>query len=133
MLMKKVGVLSLLFWLVGGCKFTSVHNSWSACDGRTKRMLHGLDSEKGAPTDNKEDDQDMTASRFVCRFLNYLFRGFLAKEKIVRFRVLQIVSETISHLGLIEYVPLVFLCRVFDVDGIVLIVKRCTLRYMTAL
>ena len=49
-----------------------------------------------------EDDEDTTASRFVSRLLKFLFQGFLAKDKSVRYRVLQLVAEMVSHLGEIE-------------------------------
>jgi condensin complex subunit 3 len=50
------------------------------------------------------DDDDTLASRFIARLLKWLFRGFLSKNKIVRFRSVSIVSEMISYLGEIEYV-----------------------------
>ncbi|KAG6887175.1 hypothetical protein C0992_000306, partial [Termitomyces sp. T32_za158] len=50
-----------------------------------------------------EDDADDTiTSRFVLRLLNWLLEGFLAKNKIVRYRCVCIVSEMISHLGEID-------------------------------
>ncbi|GJJ15062.1 hypothetical protein Clacol_009337 [Clathrus columnatus] len=49
-----------------------------------------------------DDDEDTTASRFVARLLRHLLKGFLAKDKSVRYRVLQVVSEMISHLGEID-------------------------------
>lgn len=56
--------------------------------------------EKNAGQD--EDEDDTTASRFVARLLKFLFKGFLAKDKSVRYRVLQLVAEMVSHLGEIE-------------------------------
>ena len=53
---------------------------------------------------DKDDDEDTPASRFVARLLKHLLKGFLAKDKNVRYRVLQVVAEMISHLGEIEYV-----------------------------
>lgn len=40
-------------------------------------------------------------ARFIKTLLNYLLRGFLAKDKNVRYRVLQLVTEMTSHLGVI--------------------------------
>jgi condensin complex subunit 3 len=54
--------------------------------------------------DSPDDDDDTTASRFVARLLKFLFQGFLAKDKSVRYRVVQLVAEMVSHLGEIEYV-----------------------------
>ncbi|KIM86130.1 hypothetical protein PILCRDRAFT_816668 [Piloderma croceum F 1598] len=44
-------------------------------------------------------DDDTPASRFVARLLKWLFRGFLSKNKTVRFRSVSIVSEIVSYLG----------------------------------
>lgn len=51
-----------------------------------------------------DEDDDSLASRFVSRLLKWLLQGFLAKNKIVRYRAVFIVSELISHLGEIEQV-----------------------------
>ncbi|KIJ25339.1 hypothetical protein M422DRAFT_38823 [Sphaerobolus stellatus SS14] len=52
-------------------------------------------------TDEDQDDDDM-ASRFVARLMKHLIKGFLAKDKNVRYRILQMVSELIFHLGEID-------------------------------
>lgn len=51
-----------------------------------------------------EDDNDAETptSRFVSHLLNWLLQGFSAKNKVVRYRCIQIVSEMISYLGEIE-------------------------------
>ncbi|KAG6815820.1 hypothetical protein H0H87_011119 [Tephrocybe sp. NHM501043] len=49
-----------------------------------------------------DDNEDTFASRFVRRLLNYLLEGFLAKNKITRYRCICVVSEMISHLGEID-------------------------------
>ncbi|KAG5635107.1 hypothetical protein H0H81_012436 [Sphagnurus paluster] len=62
-------------------------------------------NEKAAEEKNAEEeegDDDTTASRFTARFLRFLFKGFLAKEKAVRYRVLQSVAEMVSHLGEVD-------------------------------
>lgn len=53
--------------------------------------------------DSEEEEENPTASRFTAHLLHWLFDGFLAKDKNVRFRVLQAVAEMIAHLGAIEY------------------------------
>ena len=67
-----------------------------------------FDLQMTAPNRTKEEDEeeeeDNPASRFTARLLRWLFDGFLAKDKNVRFRVLQTVAEMIAHLGAIEYV-----------------------------
>jgi hypothetical protein len=41
----------------------------------------------------------------VNRLLKYLLRGFVAKDKAVRFRCVGLVAEMVSYLGEIECVP----------------------------
>lgn len=53
---------------------------------------------------NDYEDDDTAISRCVSRLLKYLLEGCVAKDKTVRFRVLQCIAEMISHLGEIEYV-----------------------------
>jgi condensin complex subunit 3 len=52
--------------------------------------------------DDDDDDDDTTAARFVTRLLKFLLKGFLAKDKIVRYRCVHILTEMVSHLGEIE-------------------------------
>jgi condensin complex subunit 3 len=62
--------------------------------------------EEAAKNENtaEDDDDDTTASRFTARLLRFLLKGFLAKDKAVRYRVVQLVSELVSYLGAIECV-----------------------------
>ncbi|KAM6503308.1 Nuclear condensing complex subunit [Amanita muscaria] len=53
-------------------------------------------------SDEEDPDEDTTASRFIARLLKFLLKGFLAKEKFVRYRVLYTVAEMVSHLGAID-------------------------------
>ncbi|KAG6830471.1 hypothetical protein H0H87_008044 [Tephrocybe sp. NHM501043] len=50
-----------------------------------------------------DDEEEPTASRFTARLLKFLFKGFLSKDKSVRYRVLQTVAEMVSHLGEVEH------------------------------
>jgi hypothetical protein len=60
-------------------------------------------SERASESEADGNEQDDTfATRFVIRLLKYLCQGFQAKDKVVRFRVIQIISEIISYLGEIE-------------------------------
>ncbi|EPS93226.1 hypothetical protein FOMPIDRAFT_1056181 [Fomitopsis schrenkii] len=52
--------------------------------------------------ETKEDEDETTASRFVARILRFLLSGCLAKDKNVRYRVLQTIAEMIAHLGEID-------------------------------
>lgn len=70
-----------------------------------------LASEK-TKTDNRQnastssvashDDDETPNSRFVSRLLSYLLQGFLAKDKVVRYRSVSIVAELVSNLGELE-------------------------------
>lgn len=58
--------------------------------------------DKAAQGDEYEKDDNTTASRFTAALLRFLLKGFLAKDKSIRYRVLQTVAEMVSHLGEIE-------------------------------
>ncbi|KAI0941839.1 hypothetical protein AcV7_002413 [Taiwanofungus camphoratus] len=62
-------------------------------------------NEKAAEERQKQDldeDEDTTASRFIARVLKFLLAGCVAKDKAVRFRVVQCIADMISHLGEID-------------------------------
>lgn len=59
---------------------------------------------KIAEEEEEDSEEESTASRFTAHLLKFLLRGFLAKDKSVRYRVTQTVAEMVSHLGEIEYV-----------------------------
>ncbi|KAF8268083.1 nuclear condensing complex subunit [Lactarius quietus] len=46
-----------------------------------------------------DDDDESTATRFTYRLLKHFLKGFQAKDKNVRYRVVCFVAEVISHLG----------------------------------
>ena len=71
-----------------------------AVEERTKKMKASESASALAAIE--EDDDDSLVTRFVSRLLKWLLQGFLAKNKIVRYRSVFIVSELISHLGEIE-------------------------------
>ncbi|KAF9234460.1 nuclear condensing complex subunit [Melanogaster broomeanus] len=52
--------------------------------------------------DDDDDDDDTTAARFVARLLKFLLKGFVAKDKIVRYRCVHILAEMVAHLGEID-------------------------------
>ncbi|THH31051.1 hypothetical protein EUX98_g3136 [Antrodiella citrinella] len=81
-----------------------------------------VDERKERPTD--EEEEDTTASRFNTRLLRFLLKGCVAKDKNVRYRVLQIVAEMISHLGqidedLFELLRSILLERLRDKESVV--------------
>ncbi|OBZ78081.1 Condensin complex subunit 3 [Grifola frondosa] len=62
-------------------------------------------TEKNAEERKKEeadDEDDTPASRFLSRIINFLLKGCVAKDKVVRFRVVQCIADMISHLGEID-------------------------------
>ncbi|PCH39141.1 hypothetical protein WOLCODRAFT_110578 [Wolfiporia cocos MD-104 SS10] len=52
--------------------------------------------------DGLDDDEDSVFSRFISRVLRYVLGGCVAKDKVVRFRVVQAIAEMIAHLGEID-------------------------------
>lgn len=59
---------------------------------------------KAAAGEEEDEDEDDPAARFIMRLLRFLHKGCMAKDKIVRYRVVQCISEMIAHLGELEYV-----------------------------
>jgi condensin complex subunit 3 len=49
-----------------------------------------------------EDEHENTATRFTHRLLKHFLKGFQAKDKNVRYRVVCFVAEVISQLGELE-------------------------------
>ncbi len=50
-----------------------------------------------------DDDEETTATRFTRRLLKHFLKGFEARDKNVRYRVVCFVAEVISQLGELEY------------------------------
>ncbi|KAF4618520.1 hypothetical protein D9613_009993 [Agrocybe pediades] len=65
-------------------------------------MLNEAKSKQASSSSQSEEDDDTPSSRFVARLLNWHLQGFEAKNKIVRYRCMFIISEMISHLGEID-------------------------------
>jgi len=73
----------------------------------TSFSIHGTvnpAAEEMNEAEDPDDDSETTAARFTARLLKFLLKGFLSKDKSVRYRVLQTVAEMVLHLGEIEYV-----------------------------
>jgi len=58
--------------------------------------------EKEKQGEEADEEDDTTASRFTTALMNHLLRGFQAKDKNVRIRVVHCVAEMISSIGEIE-------------------------------
>jgi len=67
-----------------------------------KSMATSSSSISAGNAEDGEEDEESPTSRFVARLLSWLLQGFVAKNKNVRYRCIQTVSEMISHLGEIE-------------------------------
>ncbi|KAL1742526.1 nuclear condensing complex subunit [Schizophyllum fasciatum] len=70
----------------------------------------------------KDTEESGISARFIVRLLNWLLMGFNAKNKVTRWRVVQIVSELIAHLGELDedmYTKLRsgLLARVYDKES----------------
>jgi condensin complex subunit 3 len=66
--------------------------------------MYGPEPKKEDEDNDDDDDEDETTStRFVARLLRFLLKGFVAKDKIVRYRCVRIVAEMVNRLGEIEY------------------------------
>ena len=73
------------------------------CERRPSRSLV-QETKKDDEIDDDNDDDDTTAARFIARLLKFLLKGFVAKDKVVRYRCVHILAEMVAHLGEIEYV-----------------------------
>ncbi|KAI8971320.1 nuclear condensing complex subunit [Trametes punicea] len=49
-----------------------------------------------------DEDDDTTSERFLNQLVRFLLKGCTAKDKVVRFRVIQCIADTIAHLGEID-------------------------------
>ncbi|KAJ6516489.1 nuclear condensing complex subunit [Mycena sanguinolenta] len=67
--------------------------------GYTKYLNERAADEREDDSDSDSTDTDTTASRFTFRLLKFLLRGFQAKDKFVRYRVIYITGEMIIGLG----------------------------------
>lgn len=52
--------------------------------------------------DDQEDPDESVSARFVNKLLKHLLSGSDAKDKVVRYRVLQLIVSMINGLGEIE-------------------------------
>ena len=52
--------------------------------------------------EEQEDDIEGPSSRLVAQLLAFLLRGFTAKNKIARFRCVQLVALMVNSLGEVE-------------------------------
>ncbi len=51
---------------------------------------------------DESDDEETFTSRFTTRLLRFLLKGFAAKDKFVRLRVVALTSEVLEYVGEIE-------------------------------
>ncbi|TFY80499.1 hypothetical protein EWM64_g3513 [Hericium alpestre] len=55
--------------------------------------------EKAKQEEDEEEQEETTASRFTARLLKHLLKGFVAKDKNVRYRVVHFVAEMMASVG----------------------------------
>ncbi|KAG5353772.1 hypothetical protein C0989_002555 [Termitomyces sp. Mn162] len=65
-------------------------------------VIHELAALEQEDQEGNDEDDESTASRFTARLLQFFYKGFLAKDKNVRYRSLQSVAEMVNHLGLVD-------------------------------
>ncbi|BGP37334.1 chromosome condensation complex Condensin, subunit G [Rhodotorula kratochvilovae] len=63
---------------------------------------HDFKQREADGAEDDEDEDDGPASRLVAQFLAFLLRGFQAKNKIARYRCVQLVALMINSLGEID-------------------------------
>ncbi|KAG7094853.1 hypothetical protein E1B28_005661 [Marasmius oreades] len=66
-----------------------------------EKLTQDVGPSNSASMQSREDGETL-ASRFVARLLKHLFRGFEAKNKVVRQRSVHFVSEMMSNIGEID-------------------------------
>lgn len=91
-------------FLGGYTKFINEKGTSRGPIGQNFRLIYKLAAEEKDAEEDEDEVNDTTASRFTAKILSWLMSGFMAKDKNVRYRVLQTVAEMVSHLGEIEYV-----------------------------
>lgn len=64
----------------------------------------------GLEESEEDDEPDTPVSRFIIRLNNFVLKGFVAKDKNIRLRSVNVVSELIAHLGELEYVAQCISC-----------------------
>ncbi|THH30647.1 hypothetical protein EUX98_g3519 [Antrodiella citrinella] len=77
-------------------RFVGVYVKFMTEKALELRLTHKSEALSAAPD---EDEDDTPTTRFIARLLSYCLKGFIAKDKTVRFRSVSIVAELISHLG----------------------------------
>ncbi|KAK4049423.1 chromosome condensation complex Condensin, subunit G [Microbotryomycetes sp. JL201] len=60
--------------------------------------------EQNQDEEQEQDDIEGPSSRLVAQLLAFLLRGFTAKNKVARFRCVQLVALLVNSLGEVEYV-----------------------------
>ncbi|KAJ7722735.1 nuclear condensing complex subunit [Mycena maculata] len=61
--------------------------------------VHFINDREDKDEDEDNEENDTTASRFTAKLLKFLLKGFQAKDKVVRYRVIFLSSEMLGQLG----------------------------------
>ncbi|KIM91366.1 hypothetical protein PILCRDRAFT_810639 [Piloderma croceum F 1598] len=68
----------------------------------TKFINEKVVEQRRNQTQDDDDDEDTPTSRFTARLIRFLLKGFVAKDKTVRYRVVHLVAEMVACLGEID-------------------------------
>ncbi len=88
----------------------------STCSSQSQirqRTLVGLSPPVPSSSSSEDEDLDTPVSRFISQLLKFLLKGFVAKDKNVRFRSVGTVAELLCHLGELEYASSLLQCFQF--------------------
>jgi len=66
--------------------------------------LYRLAAEEEVRREGRDEEEDTIADRFMARVFRHFLQAFVAKDKTIRYRAVQIVGEMLPHVGLMEYV-----------------------------
>ncbi|KAF9648455.1 ARM repeat-containing protein [Thelephora ganbajun] len=59
-------------------------------------------TEEEVRKEGRDEEEDTIADRFMARVFRHLLQAFVAKDKTIRYRAVQIVGEMLPHVGLMD-------------------------------
>ncbi|KAF8124444.1 nuclear condensing complex subunit [Boletus edulis] len=65
-------------------------------------VLDELPETRKEEEEEDDNDNDTPAARFIARLLKCLLKGFIAKDKVVRYHCVRLLTETVARLGEVE-------------------------------
>ncbi|KAG8831458.1 hypothetical protein FRC17_003121 [Serendipita sp. 399] len=95
-------IRSMLYHVLPLKKGTTVADRIVRFIGSYTKYLAERTSDEQQQAERKSDDEDTLAARFVDFQIRAFLRGFTSKDKIVRYRSVQLVAEIVTSLGEID-------------------------------